>query len=347
MAASSFKIKNREIGLDHDPLVIAEIGINHNGSLETACLMADAAIGAGAEIIKHQTHVVEDEMSPLAKSIIPGNADISIYEIMEDCALSEDDELSLKKHIESKGAIFISTPFSREAFYRLERFDVAAYKVGSGECNNFPLLKLIASTKKPTIISTGMNDLRTIDMVSEIFKSSGSDYAFLHTTNLYPTPPELVRLGAMTELLTRYDVPVGLSDHTTNNLACLGAVALGASILERHFTDDKSREGPDIVCSMDPTDLRELIEGSKILKSERGGKKSILEEEKVTIDFAYATVVAIKEIKKGDELSLENIWVKRPGTGQIKAESFEGLLGKKILNNIAEGSHLKWDDIES
>ena len=127
----------------------------------------------------------------------------------------------------------------------------------------------------------------------------------------------------------------------------MGAVALGASILERHFTDDKSREGPDIVCSMDPTDLRELIEGSKILKSERGGKKSILAEEKVTIDFAYATVVAIKEIKKGDELSLENVWVKRPGTGEIKAESFEDILGKKIVNNIAEGSHLKWDDIES
>ena len=234
-----------------------------------------------------------------------------------------------------------------EAFYRLERFDVAAYKVGSGECNNFPLLKLIASTRKPTIISTGMNDFRTIDMVSEIFKSSGSDYAFLHTTNLYPTHPELVRLGAITELLTRYEVPVGLSDHTTNNLACLGAVALGASILERHFTDDKSREGPDIVCSMDPTDLRVLIEGSKTLKSERGGKKGILAEEKVTIDIAYATVVAIKEIKKGDELSLENIWVKRPGTGEIKAEFFEDILGKKILNDVAQGSHLTWDEIET
>ena len=144
-----FQISGRKIGLDHDPLVIAEIGINHEGSLETAFEMVDAAIEAGAEIIKHQTHVVEDEMSADAKKVIPGNADISIYEIMARCALNEEDETRLKEYVESKGAIFISTPFSRAAALRLERMGVQAYKIGSGECNNYPLLELVASYGKP------------------------------------------------------------------------------------------------------------------------------------------------------------------------------------------------------
>ncbi len=345
MKPASFKINDRNIGIEFDPLVISEIGINHNGSLEVACKMVDAAVKAGAEIIKHQTHIVDDEMSPLAKSIVPGNSDISIYKIMESCALSEKEELYLKNYTESKGCIFISTPFSRAAFERLESFDVPAYKIGSGECNNFPLLKLVASTKKPTIISTGMNDFRTIDKVSEIFSKSGSEYAFLHTTNLYPTPPSLVRLGAVTELLERYNVPIGLSDHTQDNLTCFGAVALGASILERHFTDDKNREGPDIVCSMDPVQLKDLINGSKVLKEARGGNKNILPEEQVTIDFAYATVVAIKKIKAKERLTLDNIWVKRPGTGEIKAEFFEELIDKTVNKEIDEGVHLTWSDI--
>ena len=141
------KIENRNIGLDHPPLVIAEIGINHEGSLETAYELVDAAISSGAEVIKHQTHVVEDEMVPAAKEIIPGNADTSIYEIIERCALSEEDEIKLKNYIESKGAIFLSTPFSRAAADRLERMGVSAYKIGSGECNNYPLVDHISSFK--------------------------------------------------------------------------------------------------------------------------------------------------------------------------------------------------------
>ncbi len=344
MSFKEIRIKDRLIGPDHYPLVIAEIGINHEGSLKVAIEMANSAIDAGAEIIKHQTHIVEDEMSPEAKKIIPGNSSSSIYEIMERCALREEEELQLKDHIESRGCIFISTPFSRAAFERLKSFDVPAYKIGSGECNNYPLLKLVAETKKPTIISTGMNNIETIDNVAEIFEKSGTQYAFLHTTNLYPTPPALVRLGAITELMERYDVPIGLSDHTTTNHACFGAIALGASLLERHFTDSKDRTGPDIVCSMDGKDLKELIEGSKILKEERGGSKEILDEEKVTIDFAYATVVSIKEIKKGDVLSEDNIWVKRPGTGPILAKDFESLIGKKATRDLKSDIHLSEND---
>ena len=344
MEKKEIKLSNRLIGEDHDPLVIAEIGINHGGQLKVALEMVDAAEKAGAEVIKHQTHIVEDEMSNDAKSIVPGNANVSIFEIMQECSLSEEEELELKNYINSKGMIFLSTPFSRAAFYRLEKFSVPGYKIGSGECNNFPLLELVAETKKPVIVSTGMNDFKTIDKVSEIFEKSGSEYAFLHTTNLYPTPHSLVRLGAMQQIKDRYDVPVGLSDHTTDNLACFGAVALGASILERHFTDSMDRPGPDIVCSMDPKALKELIHGSKILKQERGGSKNILKEEQVTIDFAYSTVVSIKDIKEGELLSEDNLWVKRPGTGDISAERYKSLLGKKAAKDISSDTHLKEDD---
>lgn len=344
---SSFAIGERMIGEDYPPLVIAEIGINHGGSLEVAREMVDAAYRAGAEVVKHQTHVVEDEMSLEAKKVIPGNADISIYDIMAKAALSEEDELELKHYVESKGMIYLSTPFSRAAANRLNQWNVAAYKIGSGECNNYPLVKHIASFGKPIILSTGMNDIESVRKAVNIIESFGVPYALLHTTNLYPTPPELVRLGAMTELKEHFPhAVIGLSDHTINNNACLAAVAMGASILERHFTDTKERVGPDIINSMDPKEMSELIQGSHEIFKMRGGRKEAAKEEQVTIDFAFATVVAIKDIAKGESLSEENIWVKRPGTGKIKAEFFEDLLGKKALSAIPKDQHLDWKDFE-
>ena len=337
-------IKGRKIGYDEDPLVIAEIGINHNGSLKIAKEMVDAAISVGCEMIKHQTHIVEDEMSDLAKKTIPGNSDKSIYEIMASCALNEEDEYELMKYVESKGAIFISTPFSRAAVDRLVKFDIPAFKIGSGECNNHPLLEYICGFGKPLILSTGMNSLDDVEKSVNIIRKYNIPYALLHTTNLYPTPNELVRLGCVSELKDNFpDAIVGLSDHTTNNLACLGSVALGSSILERHFTDSFDRIGPDIVCSMDPIQLKELIEGSKIIKKQRGGsKKDLLKEEQVTRDFAFSTVVAIKDIKSGDKFTKENIWVKRPGIGEIKAEYYNDVLGKISKVDVKKEQHIEW-----
>ena len=323
------KIENRNIGLDHPPLVIAEIGINHEGSLETAYELVDAAISSGAEVIKHQTHVVEDEMVPAAKEIIPGNADISIYEIIERCALSEEDEIKLKNYIESKGAIFLSTPFSRAAADRLERMGVSAYKIGSGECNNYPLIDHVASFGKPMIVSTGMNDLSSVAKTVKILRDRNVPFALLHCTNIYPTPVHLVRLGGMEQLQKEFpDAVIGLSDHTTSNLACFAATSLGACILERHFTDRMDRPGPDIVNSMDPIRLKELIIVSEEIFQMRGGNKEATPEEQPTIDFAFATVVTIKDIKKGEPFSKDNLWVKRPGTGEILAEDFENILGR-------------------
>ncbi|MEG9884501.1 MAG: N-acetylneuraminate synthase family protein [Hyphomicrobiales bacterium] len=343
-----FAIGGRLVGNRHAPLVIAEIGINHGGSLAVAREMVDAAKRAGVEAIKHQTHIVEDEMSEAAKTLIPGNADVSIREITERCALNEDEERELQHYVLSRDMEFLSTPFSRAAFWRLQDMNVPAYKIGSGECNNLPLIELIAEAGKPIILSTGMNDLKTVGQAVRILRDHKLPFALLHCTNLYPTPYKLIRLNAMTQLKEAFpDALVGLSDHSVGNYPCLGAVALGASILERHFTDHMNRSGPDIPVSMDETACRELIEGSRAIWQASGGDKTgLLEEEQVTRDFAYATVVSVRPIGKGDVFTKDNIWVKRPGTGEISAAEYDSVLGRAATRDIAADTHLKRDHLE-
>lgn len=342
MGLRNLRIKDIYIGENQKVLVIPEIGINHEGSLLVAKEMVDAAHRAGARLIKHQTHIVEDEMSAAAKSVIPGNSDVSIYDVMSRCALSEDEEQELMRYTESLGMTFLSTPFSRAAADRLERFGVSAYKIGSGEMNNYPLLEHIAEFGKPMIVSTGMNDIRSVAKAVNILERYGVEYALMHTTNLYPTEPSLVRLGAMQELMREFpDIPVGLSDHTVNNNACIAAMGLGAKLVERHFTDHKQRTGPDLVCSMDETELRQLLTAAKEIPAMLGGTKKAAKEEQVTIDFAFATVVAIRDIKKGDFFTDENIWVKRPGTGEIPAEEYQNIIGRKAAYDIPTDAQIK------
>ncbi len=344
---STFMIGNIKVGIGQEPLVIPEMGINHEGSLQVAKEIVDAACRAGAKVIKHQTHIVEDEMSHAAKKVIPGNSDVSIYDVMERCALSEEEEYELMQHAESKGLLFISTPFSRAAADRLERFGVAAYKIGSGELNNYPLIKHVASFGKPMIVSTGMNDLPSIQKAVDIMEAANVPYALLHTTNLYPTDPRLVRLGAMQEMMRAFPgVPVGLSDHTMTNTACISAMALGATIVERHFIDVMDRPGPDVVCSMDEKACAELVAAAKDIPLMLGGEKIAAKEEQVTIDFAFATAVTIRPVKKGEVFTYDNLWVKRPGTGEILAEHFESILGKKATVDIPNDTQLTWKMVE-
>lgn len=344
---TEFKIADRLIGKNAPPLVIAEIGINHEGSLELAKTLVDSAKRAGVEVVKHQTHIVEDEMSSTAKKIIPGNANESIYEIINRCALNEAEEYELKQYAEDQGMIFISTPFSRAAADRLGEMDIPAFKIGSGECNNYPLIEHVCQFKKPIILSTGMNNLNSVAKSVEIIRKHNIPFALLHCTSVYPTPYELIRLNGINELHERFpDAVLGLSDHSLSNYPCLGAVALGASILERHYTDHMDRKGPDIPVSMDEKACKELIEGSKIIWQSGGGSKdTLLEEEQVTKDFAYATVVTIKDIAKGEKFSSDNIWVKRPGTGEIKAEYYQDLIGKTAQVEIPIDQHLKKSDV--
>ena len=341
------KIGNIEISETGKALVIPEIGINHNGNLKVAFEMVESAKRAGARLIKHQTHVIDDEMSAAAKKVIPGNADISIYEIMKKCALSEEEEKELKDYTESLGMEFLSTPFSRAAAERLERLGVKAYKIGSGEMNHFPLLDYVASFGKPMIVSTGMNAIEDVRKAVEILERRKVPYALLHTTNLYPTPVNLVRLGAMQELMREFpDTIIGLSDHTLNNNSCIAAMALGAKIVERHYTDRMDRQGPDIVCSMDEVALRNLLEAASEVPLMLNGQKQAAKEEKVTIDFAFATLVTIKDIKKSEVFTKENLWAKRPGTGKIRAEHYEDVLGHRAICDIPCDTHIEEGMIE-
>ncbi|MBN1293324.1 MAG: N-acetylneuraminate synthase family protein [Candidatus Latescibacteria bacterium] len=338
-------ICGRKIGSDFSPLVIAEIGINHEGSFDKAVRMVDDAFGAGCECVKFQSHIIEDEMIP--NDVIPGNAKESIWAIMKRCALTEEQERDLKAYVESKKMIFLSTPFSRAAAIRLEQMGVTAYKIGSGECNNFPLIKHIATYGKPIILSTGMNSMGTIRKSVAILRKHSIPYGLMHCTSIYPTPYTKIRLNALQELKSEFpDAVIGLSDHSLSNYPCLGAVAMGANILERHFTSDKTWPGPDIEISMDPSDLKELIDGSAIIHQTLGGEKAVLKEEQLTIDFAYACVVSIKDINPGDIFTMENIWVKRPGTGELKAEEFEKILGKRAKGFISINTQLRRSQIE-
>lgn len=345
---SYIQIGKRRIGEEYPPFVIAEIGINHEGSMKKAKQMVDDATKAGAEIVKFQSHVIEDEMIPAAKKVIPGNATVSIYEIMERCAFSESQEKEIKRYVEKEGMLFLSTPFSRAAADRLHKMNVQAYKIGSGECNNYPLIEHIAKFGKPVILSTGMNDIPAVRKAVAIFRKRKTPYALLHCTSMYPTPYDKVRLGAIAELKRTFpDAVIGLSDHSLGNYTCFAAVALGGgAILEKHFTSDKKWPGPDVPISINPRELRELIEGSRAIQMALGGHKKILKEEKPTIDFAYACVVAIKNIKKDERLTRENIWVKRPGTGEIKPVDFEKLIGKRVRADIAKDSQLKWSQVK-
>ena len=339
------RLGGRNIGPDHCPLVIAEIGINHEGDFRKALRMVDDAAAAGCECVKFQCHVVEDEMIP--NDVIPRNATESIWDIMVRCAFDEEQDRRLKEYVEGKGMFYLSTPFSRAAALRLKGMGVSAYKVGSGECNNYPLVKLIASFGKPVILSTGMNDIASITPAVEILRAAGVPFALTHCTSMYPTPHDKVRLGALRELSGCFpDAILGLSDHSLGNWTCFAAVALGASILEKHFTSDRDWPGPDVPLSIDPAGLRDLVEGTRAIHQALGGMKSILPEEQPTIDFAYASVVSIRPIDKGERLAPENIWVKRPGTGEIKAAHFEDLLGRTARHRIPANTQLRWDDLE-
>lgn len=338
------RIGNRDVGTNHAPLVIAEIGINHEGDFAKAIRMVDDAKSSGCECVKFQSHVIEDEMIP--NDVVPGNAKESIWDIMKRCALSDDEERRLKEYVEQQDMLFLSTPFSRAAAERLESMDVQAYKIGSGECNNYPLIEHIARFRKPVILSTGMNDITSISPAVDIFRRYDISFALLHCTSMYPTPYEKVRLGALAELRTKFpDAVIGLSDHTTTNYTSLAAVALGASIIERHFTSDKSWPGPDINISMNPSELADLVVGSRAIHSALGGSKQILAEEQPTIDFAYASVVTIRPINKGETFTMENVWVKRPGTGEILAVDFEKVLGRSAVRRLEQNVQLSWGDL--
>ncbi len=340
------KIAHRSVGPEHPPLVIAEIGINHGGSLEMAKEMVRLAAGAGCEIIKHQTHFIEDEMTDEAKSIFPPNADVSIWHVMERCALSAEAEIELKAFTESHGLIYLSTPFSRKAADFLEEIGVCAFKIGSGEADNLPLIRHIARKGKPVILSTGMQTIETIRRSVAILDDAGIDYALLECTNLYPSPPEIVSLRGVTDLKAAFPrAVVGFSDHSIGPEMALASVALGACILERHYTDSRYRKGPDIINSMDPAELRFLIDRSKEIWIAANNPKQRTEAEEPVYRFARASVVADRDLPAGHVIAEADIWARRPGSGEIAGYDFDKVVGRKLTRSVTRNTQLRWSDL--
>ncbi len=341
----NFKIGKLEIGKGKTHLIV-DIGINHSGSLDKAIYFSDLAIENGAEIIKHQTHIADKEMSIEAKNLKPGNSNQNIFKIINDNSLKLEDEKKLCNYIRNKKKIFISTPFCREAADRLNSFNVPAFKIGSGECNNYPLINYICKFKKPIILSTGMNTMKEVSKSVSIIKKNKVPFAILHCTNIYPTPHELIRLNAMLEIKKMFKgIPYGLSDHSETNFSCYSAISFGASLLEKHFTDDKKSKGPDMTSSMDVVDLRNMLEACEIIPKILPGKKEPVKKEFKTIKFAFASISAIKDIKKGEIFTENNIFPIRPNTGYFKPADLKRLIGKRSKRNIKASTQLKKSDI--
>jgi len=346
MHLPEIQIAGRNIGQAHLPLVIAEIGINHGGDLAVAKEMVRLAASAGCEMIKHQTHILEDEMTDEAKSIFPPNADISIWDVMAGCVLTLEEEVEFKRFTESLGMIWISTPFSRAAADFLETLDVPAYKIGSGEADNLPLIRHIAKKGKPVIFSTGMQTINTIRASVQILEDEDVPYALLECTNLYPSPAEIVSLRGVTDLRNSFPrAVVGFSDHSIGPEMALASVALGAAILERHYTDTRYRKGPDIINSMDPAELRFLIDRSREIWMAANNPKQRTKAEESVYRFARASVVADADLPEGHVITEADIWARRPGSGEIPGYDFDKVLGKRLNRAVTRNTQLKWSDL--
>lgn len=317
-------------------LIIAEAGVNHNGDLNLAKKLIEQAAKAGADVVKFQTFKAEDCVSIKAKKAkyqLENTAkDESQLEMIKKLELSREAHFELVKHCKKHNIAFLSTPFDLESVAFLQSLNLSYFKIPSGEITNLPYLKAVARCKKKVLLSTGMANLAEIEAALEILRKNGTrDITLLHCTTEYPAPFEEVNLNAIKTLKEAFKLKVGYSDHTKGIVAALGAVALGAVVIEKHFTLDKTMEGPDHKASLEPSELKELCEGIRTLEKALGnGIKKASKSEAKNIIIARKSLVAKCEIKKGDKFSEQNLTTKRPGSG-ISAMRYEEYLGKRAL----------------
>jgi sialic acid synthase SpsE len=340
-------IGNQVIGPNLRPLVIAEAGINHNGNIDIAMEMVKVAKETGADIVKFQTHIARAEMLPDRDLGNDAGSHVtrSLFDIMTECELSLEDHQKLQKEAEKQGILFLSTPFSIEAVELLEKINIPAYKVGSGEITNTPFLRYLAKKQKPVILSTGTANWQEVEIAVDIFKENGHGMILMQCTSNYPTPYENVNLGVLQKMQDQFNVPVGLSDHCQGNFACFGAISLGSCMVEKHFTLSRALPGIDQKSSIEPDELKDLVDGVHSIYSALGNEKFINEEaKKVRYGFSES-IVTINEIKKGDAFKeQDNIWVKRPGSG-IPSYELSTIVGKKAARDLPKDYLLKRDDI--
>ena len=326
-------------------LIIAEAGVNHNGSLEIAKKLVDKAVEAGVDIIKFQTFKAEKLVSKSAKQAeyqkknIGNAADDSQYNMLKKLELSEQDHQELVDYCNKKGIRFWSTAFDFDSIEYLHTLNLGLWKIPSGEIMNYPYIKKISQFHEPVILSTGMCEMDDISAAMNVLLNNGvrrNQITILHCNTEYPTPYEDVNLLAMQQIKEDFKVEVGYSDHTKGIEVPSAAVALGASVIEKHFTLDRNMEGPDHKASLEPDELKAMVSAIRHIEKALGtGKKKISKSERKNITIARKSIVAACAIKKGDILTEQNLTVKRPGTG-ISPMQWEEVVGTKAIRDYFE-----------
>ena len=330
----------------HLPYVIAEAAISHQGEIRIAKRMVYVAHAMGCDAIKFQMHILHNEM--LRDVETSSNFDEPLYETLDKTNLSIEEHKELQALCNVLGIDYLCTPFSAKAADILDEMGVVAFKIGSGELTNIPLLKHISSKGRPMIVSTGMSEPYEIKETVDEISKTGVQFALTHCISAYPTPYNRVNLDNIPKYNLEYGVPVGLSDHSIGIYTSLGAVALGACIIAKHFTLDKLQSGPDHAVSLEPYELGELVKGCKAVFYARGSERKIFPEEESIVKWARESVVSECFIKKGTVITKEMVWVKRPSPvdGVISAKDLDKVIGKKALVDIQPQQQIFWDEIK-
>ncbi len=322
-------------------LIIAEAGVNHNGSILLAKKLIDAAKLSGADIIKFQSFFAENLVIPGTKKANYQQDKLTLsedqFEMLAKLELNFDQQKELKNYCDSKNIEFLSSAFDLDSLNLIKNLNVKRYKIPSGEITNLPYLRFIASQKKPIILSTGMSNIKEIgDALDELIVSGvkHEEITILHCTTEYPAPLEDINLNAMTTIRNKFQIKVGYSDHTLGTEVSLAAVALGATIIEKHLTLDRNLNGPDHKASLEPDEFFTLVKGiRKISKSLGGFEKKISNSEKKNVSVVRKSIMAKTEIKEGDLFSSNNLCVKRPGTG-ISPMLWDQVIGKRAKRDF-------------
>lgn len=327
--------------------IIAEAGVNHNGDLELAKELINKAAEAGVDAVKFQSFKADKLVSkdaPKAEYQIKntGKEEENQYDMIKKLELSYEDHLELIEHCKKKNILFLSSAFDLESIDVLEELNIPLFKIPSGEIENVPYLRKIAKTGKPIILSTGMSTMEDIEFALKTLKDNGAkEITILHCNTEYPTPMEDVNLLAMLDIKNKFNVKIGYSDHTLGIEVPIAAVALGAEVIEKHFTLDKTMEGPDHKASLEPQELKAMtIAIRNIEKALGNGVKELSKSEAKNRSIARKSIVSAKDIKKGDVLTEENITTKRPGTG------LSPKLWDSVIGTIAKKDYKKDELIE-
>jgi len=345
------RLATRKIGAGQPCFIIAEAGVNHNGSLRLARQLVNVAADAGADAIKFQSFKAENlvtRSAPQAEYQARNTGKVeSQYAMLKRLELSAEAHRELSSYCREKKIIFLSTPFDEESTDLLEKLNVPAFKVGSGELTNLPFLSYMARQKKPMIISTGMaNGTEVAKAVNAVRRTGNKKIILLHCVSAYPADPGGVNLRAIQSMRTRFGLPVGYSDHVIGCETAYAAVALGACVIEKHFTIDRNLPGPDQKLSLEPGELGKLVNGIRIVEAALGnGIKHPMPEEKKVAELVRRSLVAARYIPEGILLAKKHIAVKRPGTGLLPA-MISKLLGRKTKTPIRAGTLLKMEMIQ-